>query len=74
LNLGYIHSNLDGKGLDAGSIVGYFGPVEVSFDLRIRKRGAKMALQITAGAQIASGGGPFVKIGWVAPSQPGGGS
>lgn len=67
LNLGYIHSNLDGKGLDAGAIVGYFGPVEVSFDLRIRKRGSKMALQITAGAQVASGGGPFVKIGWIAP-------
>jgi len=67
LNLGYIHSNLDGKGLDAGSIVGYFGPVEVSFDLRMRKRGSKMAFQITAGAQLASGGGPFVKIGWVAP-------
>ena len=67
LNLGYIHSNLDGKGLDAGAIIGYFGPVELSFDLRIRKRGSKMAFQITAGAQVASGGGPFVKLGWVAP-------
>ncbi len=68
LNLGYTHSNLDGVGFDLGAIVGYFGPVELSFDLRLRKRGAPVAVQITGGMLFGAGGGPFVELGLVAPS------
>lgn len=67
LNLGYIHSNLDGQRLDFGAVVGFFGPIEVSFDLRIRKRDSPVALQLTAGARVAKGGGPFLEVGFVAP-------
>jgi hypothetical protein len=68
LNIGYVHSNLDGRGIDLGPIVGFFGPVEVSFDLRIRKVGAPVALQVTAGYRIAAGGGPMLELGLVTPS------
>ncbi|MCO4771592.1 MAG: hypothetical protein KDA24_16285 [Deltaproteobacteria bacterium] len=67
LNVGYIHSHLDGQRLDVGAIVGYFGPVELSFDLRIRKVNAPVAVQVTAGYRLATGGGPFVELGFVAP-------
>ncbi len=67
LNVGYIHSNLDGQRLDVGAIVGYFGPLEMSFDLRIRKVGAPVAVQVTGGYRLATGGGPFVELGFVAP-------
>jgi len=68
LNIGYVHSNLDGRGIDLGPIVGFFGPVELSFDLRIRKVGAPVALQVTAGYRIAAGGGPVLELGLVTPS------
>ncbi len=68
LNIAYVHSNLDGRGIDLGPIVGFFGPVEVSFDLRIRKVGAPVALQVTAGYRIAAGGGPTMELGLVTPS------
>ncbi len=67
LNVGYIHSTLDGQRLDVGAIVGYFGPVEVSVDLRMRRQGAPVAVQVTGGVRIATGGGPFVELGVVAP-------
>lgn len=68
LNLGYIHSNLDGQRLDLGSIVGYLGPVELSFDLRLRKRESPVAFQVTAGYRLATGGGAFLELGFVAPT------
>lgn len=68
LNIGYIHSHLDGQRLDVGAIVGYFGPVELSFDLRVRKVGSPVAVQVSAGYRLATGGGPFVELGVVAPT------
>jgi len=68
INVGYVHSNLDGQRFDLGAIIGYFGPFEISTDLRFRKRGAPVALQLTAGARVGSGGGPFVEFGVVTPA------
>ncbi len=68
LNIGYVHSNLDGPGLEVGVRIGFFGPVEVSFDLRIRRLGAPTALQLTAGYRIATGGGPTFALGLVTPT------
>ena len=67
-NVGYLHSHLDGQRLDVGAIVGYFGPLELSFDLRVRRVGAPVAMQVSAGYRIANGGGPFVAVGVVAPT------
>ena len=68
LNLGYIHSNLDGQRFDFGSVVGYFGPVELSFDLRVRRIGSPVAFQLTAGYRLSAGGGVFLELGFVAPT------
>lgn len=67
LNLGYVHSNLDGKSLDIGAIVGFFGPVNVSWDLRIRAADAPVAVQITAGVWVSDGPAPYLELGFVAP-------
>ncbi|MCP4872419.1 MAG: hypothetical protein GY898_27280 [Proteobacteria bacterium] len=64
-NLGYVHSNLDGDGFDFTAAIGFFGPIEVSFDLRLRRMNAPVAAQISAGMIIGSGGGPFVELGLV---------
>lgn len=65
LNLGYIHSNLDGQAFDLGAIIGFFGPVHASVDLRLRREDAPVAWQFTAGSTIARGGGPFLEVGAV---------
>jgi hypothetical protein len=74
LNLGYVHSMLDGQSLEFGPMVGFLGPMNVSFDLRVRRREAPVALQVTAGWWIGVGGGPYVELGLVAPDlRPAGG-
>ena len=65
VNLGYIHSNLDGNGFDFAAAVGFWGPIEVSFDLRLRRLNAPVAAQLSAGMIIGTGGGPFVELGLV---------
>ncbi len=67
LNVGYVHSMLDGVTLDVGPMRGFLGPVNVSFDLRVRRRGAPVAVQLTGGLWLSSGGGPYLEIGLVAP-------
>jgi len=65
LNLGYVHSNLDGQSFDVGAIIGFFGPVDASVDLRLRRPDAAMAWQLTAGSMLGANGGPYVEIGAV---------
>ncbi|MEM6926799.1 MAG: hypothetical protein AAF602_07735 [Myxococcota bacterium] len=43
VNFGYVHSNLDGESFDRGAIIGFFGPVETSVDLRLRRPDAPIA-------------------------------
>lgn len=66
LNLGYLHSKLDGRSFDLAQTVGFFGPVNLSVDLRVRRRGAPVALQITGGAWL-NRGGLYFEVGLVAP-------
>ena len=67
LNLGYVHSMLDGRSFELGPMVGFLGPLNLSFDLRIRQRGAAVAFQVTGGWWIGVGGGPYVELGLVTP-------
>lgn len=67
LNLGYVHTMLDGATVDVGAMIGFLGPLNLSFDLRIRRRGAPVALQITGGLWLNRGGGPYLEVGFVAP-------
>lgn len=68
LDIAYTHSNLDGRGFDVGAIIGFFGPIDVRFDLRIRKVGSPVALQLGAGYRIATDGGPSLTVGLVTPT------
>jgi hypothetical protein len=69
---GYVHTMLDGNTFDLGPMVGFLGPLEASFDLRIRKRDAPVALQLGIGVRVGVGGGPFFEVGLVAPQVRGG--
>jgi len=71
-NLGYIHSQLDNQRFDVGAVVGYFGPVELAFDLLLRRSGAPLGVQLTAGYVVATGGGAFFEVGLVPRSTTGG--
>ena len=64
-NLGYIHSRLDGRSFDTGAIIGFFGPVDVSYDIRLRPRGSDVATQFTAGSWLGTGGGGYLQVGAV---------
>ncbi len=66
-NLGYVHSKLDGEAFDLGMIIGFFGPVNVSWDFRIRRRDSPVAIQIVAGIWLTEGGGPYLEIALVTP-------
>jgi len=73
LNLGYVHSMLDGRSFEIGPMVGFLGPLNLSFDVRIRRRGAPVAFQVTGGWWVGVGGGPYFELGLVAPDvTPGG--
>lgn len=64
-NLGYLHTNLDGQSLDLGAIIGFFGPVDVSYDVRFRRGGAAQAWQLTLGQRLGHGGGTTLALGAV---------
>jgi hypothetical protein len=53
--LGYVHSNLDGRALDFGAVVGFFGPLRLGFDLRVRPRRAPWAVQLGLRAALGAG-------------------
>ncbi len=67
LNLGYVHDKLSGVTFDTGAVIGFFGPINVSWDFRFRRRGAPVAIQISAGVWLSAGGGPYIELGFVAP-------
>jgi hypothetical protein len=71
-NLGYIHSMLDNQRFDSGAVVGYFGPVELSFDVVLRRAGSPLGVQLTVGYCVATGGGAFFEIGLAPRSGKGG--
>jgi hypothetical protein len=45
LRITYIHSNFDGLGMDLGASVGFFGPMTVEWDFRLKRPEAKHAVQ-----------------------------
>ena len=67
LSLGYVHDKLNGMAFDTGAVIGFFGPINVSWDFRFRRASAPVAVQIGAGVWLSAGGGPYVEFGLVAP-------
>lgn len=67
LNLGYVHDKLSGMAFDTGAVIGFFGPINVSWDFRFRRQGAPVAVQVSAGVWLSAGGGPYIELGFVAP-------
>lgn len=67
LNIGYVHDKLRGQTFDTGAVIGFFGPLNVSWDFRFRRRDAPVAIQVSAGVWLTAGGGPYLELGFVAP-------
>jgi hypothetical protein len=67
LTLGYVHSRFDGRGFNVSGAIGFAGPLQVAWHLRVRPRGARVAWQGSVGAWIGNGVTPFFSIGTVLP-------
>ena len=67
LQVGYLHSKVDGAGLDIGAVNGIFGPAIARYDLRWRQRPTAWAVQAGIDVVIADGGGAAVQLGLVPP-------
>ena len=65
--VGYLHSKVDGAGLDIGAVNGIFGPAIVRYDLRWRPQPTAWALQLGLDLTIADGGGGALQLGVVPP-------
>ncbi len=63
----YVHSTYDGVGYNVGAVIGYFGPFEVAYDVRLRRRPSAWALQGGLGMAIGDGGGVAATVGLVPP-------
>jgi len=67
--LSYDHTNFDGKGFNSGAAIGFFGPLEIRFDARAWRPGARWALQGAVVGTIADHGGVGVVVGVVPPGR-----
>jgi hypothetical protein len=65
--LSYIHSNFDGGGLNVGAAIGFFGPLEVRYDLRFNPPDRRSGPQIGVGATMNDQSTVWLAIGWNAP-------
>ncbi len=65
--LGYVHSNFDGSGLDVTAAIGFMGPFQASYDLRLRRDLERWGVQFSADATIGTGGGMAVAVGAIPP-------
>jgi len=67
-SVGYVNSHFDGRGLDLGRIVGFFGPFRVDWQMRIRPSSwRRTALQAGVGAWIGNGLTLSARLGVVLP-------
>lgn len=67
LTLGYVHSGFDGQGFDFGPVVGFLGPIHLSWSTRLRPVGAPVAAQLGGFARVGSGTTLGLELGLVAP-------
>ncbi len=65
----YDHTNFDGKGFNSGAAIGFFGPLELRYDVRAQRPGADWALQGALVLTIADHGGVGVVVGVVPPGR-----
>lgn len=65
--LSYIHSNFDGGGLNFGAVIGFFGPMEVRYDLRFNPPERQSGPQVGVGATFNDQSTVWVALGWNAP-------
>ncbi len=67
LRFRYVHSRFDGDGLNSGAMIGFFGPLELRYDLRARKPEMSWALQGALTVTLSEHGGVGLSLGVVPP-------
>jgi hypothetical protein len=63
LSLGYEQWKGDGHSMDWSSVIGYLGPFRVGWTMQFRKPGSELALLVSTGALLGTGGGGWIEIG-----------
>lgn len=72
VNLGYVHSRFDGRGLNVFGAYGFVGALHAGWQMRIRPRGSPVAAQLGVGGWIGNGFTGVVSAGVVLPDLGGG--
>ena len=67
LRLGYVHSRFEGRGFNLGGAIGFAGPFQAEWTMRVRGRGAQYAAQAAVGAWVGNGVAPYISLGVVFP-------
>ncbi len=67
LRVRYTHSRFDGDGYNRGAMIGFFGPVDLRYDIRARKPQMRWALQGALTLTISDHGGLGLTLGVVPP-------
>jgi hypothetical protein len=63
----YEHSRFDGDGYNTGAMIGFFGPLEVRYDVRAKKPNRNWALQGALTVTISDHGGVGLSLGVIPP-------
>lgn len=72
VNLGYVHSRFDGRGINVFGAYGFVGAIHAGWQMRIRPRGSPVAAQLGVGGWIGNGLTGVVHAGVVLPDLGGG--
>ena len=67
LSFGYVHSRFDGRGVNLGGAVGFLGPANAAWRMKLRRRGSPVAAQLSLGAWVGNGVGTFAQLGVALP-------
>lgn len=63
----YTHSRFDGDGFNRDAMIGFFGPLDLRYDVRAKKPGMRWALQGALTATLSDHGGIGLTLGVVPP-------
>lgn len=63
LTAGYVHTRFDGQGANLGTAIGFMGPYNFAWRMRLRKLERSTAFQFGVGAWVGNGVGTLLELG-----------
>jgi hypothetical protein len=63
LSVGYVHTRFDGQGANVGTAIGFMGPFNAAWRMRLHKLEKSSAIQFGIGGWAGNGIGSFIEVG-----------